>query len=311
MAGFAPGPPASYTETMGQTPSARVAAIINLLAFIGMLVVNILATSLPLNNLTTGELSDALPNLFVPIGFTFSIWGVIWLLLAAYLVAQFRYVFSGGGASAPLSQTSQPHVDLPQASRSQASPSQASPPQASPYAPGVVGVWFPLNMVLNAGWIFAWHYQFVGVSVLIMLALLATLIVMFLRLDQAVSSEGGGSARFARVPISVYFGWITIATIANITAFLVSVNWDGWGVSEVVWTVVVIVVGLLVTLAMLVRHRAIAFSAVAVWAFVGIAAKRISEGTPEGPAVLVTAIIAAVVIVGAALAVLVRRKAHP
>ncbi|TVR68068.1 MAG: hypothetical protein EA427_11500 [Spirochaetaceae bacterium] len=277
---------------MGQIARTRIAAVINLLSFIGMLVVNILATSLPLNNITTGELSDALPNLFVPIGFTFSIWSVIWLLLLVYLLAQIRTVFvRGGGVAEP-------------------------PSQASPFSPRVVGAWFPVNMVLNAGWIFAWHYQFVGLSVLIMFALLATLVVMFLRVDRAVATAreggvGGGSGRggFARVPISVYFGWITIATIANITAFLVAVNWGGWGVPEVVWTIIVIAAALAITLAVLIRHRDNAFSAVAVWAFAGIAAKRISEGTPEGPAVLLSALLAAAVIVGTA--VVLRRRFLP
>lgn len=270
---------------MNQTVAPRIAAIINALTFVGMLVVNILATSLPLNDMTTGELSDALPNLFVPIGLTFSIWGVIWLLLAVYLGFQIRTAFGGGGATS----------------------SSADSSQTGPYLPRVVGAWFPVNMVLNAGWIFAWHYQLVGLSVIIMFALLATLIAMFLRVDRAVTSAGGG--RFARVPISVYFGWITIATIANITAFLVSVDWGGFGIPETVWTVIVIAAGLAVTLAMLIRHRNIAFSAVAVWAFAGIAAKRVAEGTPEGPAVLVTAIIAALVVVVVAVITLVRGRA--
>ena len=270
---------------MKQIAAPRIAAIINALTFVGMLVVNILATSLPLNNLTTGELSDALPNLFVPIGLTFSIWGVIWLLLAAFLALQIKAAFGGNGG---------------------ATSSEAASSQTSPFLPRVVGAWFPVNMVLNAGWIFAWHYQLVGLSVIIMFALLATLIAMFLRVDGAVTSAGSG--RFARVPISVYFGWITIATIANITAFLVSLDWGGFGIPEVVWTVIVIAAGLAVTLAMLIRHRDIAFSAVAVWAFAGIAAKRITEGTPEGPAVLIAALIAAAAVVAIAVVTLVRGR---
>src|SRR6056297_689799 len=247
---------------------ARIAAIVNVVTYLGMLVVNILATSLPLNDMTTGDLSDALPNLFVPSGITFSIWGLIWLLLAAYLFIQIRTAFDrrGGG------------------------PDAGGMVESDPYAPGVVGFWFPLNMILNAGWIFAWHYQLIGLSVLIMLALLATLIMMFLNIDEMIRRTG--SQRFARVPISVYFGWITIATIANITAFLVSVGWGGSGVSEVVWTIVVIAAGLAVNVIMLVRHRNFAFAAVAVWAFIGIVLKRIAEGTPEGPGVLVAAIVA-------------------
>lgn len=266
---------------MKTLPDARIAAIVNAVAFLGMLVVNILATSLPLNDMTTGDLSDALPNLFVPSGITFSIWGVIWLLLAAYLVLQIRTAFVRRGTF----------------DRRGGEVDEDGMTERAPYAPSVVGPWFALNMILNAGWIFAWHYQFIGLSVLIMLAILATLIVMFLNIDATVRRSG--SQRFARVPISVYFGWITIATIDNITAFLVSVGWGGFGVSDVVWTIVVIAVGLAVNVIMLLRHRDFAFAAVAVWAFAGIALKRIAEGTPEGPAILVAAIVA-----GAALIVL-------
>ncbi|MFW6289305.1 MAG: hypothetical protein ACOC2Q_05935, partial [Spirochaetota bacterium] len=178
--------------------------------------------------------------------------------------------------------------------------------ESDPYAPGVVGPWFALNMILNAGWIFAWHYQLVGLSVLIMLALLATLIVMFLNIDAMIRRTE--SQRFARVPISVYFGWITIATIANITAFLVSIGWGGFGVSEVVWTVLVIAAGLAVNVIMLLRYRNFAFAAVAVWAFAGIVAKRIGEGTPEGPGVFIAAIVAGTVLVVIGVVIAIRGR---
>ncbi len=262
----------------------RTAAIVNTVTFLGMLVVNFLATSLPLNDKATGELSDALPNLFVPAGITFSIWGLIWVLLAAYLFFQLRTVFArkGGGAES------------------------GSMVEGDPYAPGVVGLWFPINMMLNAGWIFAWHYQFVGLSVLVMLALLATLIVMFLNVNEVIRRTG--SKRFARVPISVYFGWITIATIANITAFLVSIGWGGFGVSDVVWTIVVIAVGLAVNVTMLLRYRSFAFAAVAIWAFGGIAGKRMAEGTPEGAGVFTAAILAGAALLVLGVVIAIRRR---
>ncbi len=247
----------------------KTTAVINLVAFLGMLTVNILATSLPLNGLTTGELSDALPNLFVPIGLTFSIWGVIWVLLGAYVVLQLRTAFGARRATA------------------------TEPERPSPYSPRVAGPWFAVNMVLNAAWIFFWHYQMVGVSVVIMLGLLFSLIVMFLRTERAIGLGAPANRSFARVPISVYLGWITIATVANITAFLVWVGWDGFGIPEVGWTVFVIAVALGLTVAMLLRHRNVAFAAVAVWSFIGIAAKRVTVGTPEGPAVLIAAAVAA------------------
>ncbi|TVR59200.1 MAG: tryptophan-rich sensory protein [Spirochaetaceae bacterium] len=254
---------------MKTTTIEKTTAVINLVAFLGMLTVNILATSLPLNGLTTGELSDALPNLFVPIGLTFSIWGVIWVLLGAYLVLQLRTAFGSRGTTA------------------------AEPERPSPYSPRVAGPWFAVNMVLNSAWIFFWHFQMIGISVVIMLGLLFSLIVMFLRTERAIGFDAPENRSFALVPISVYFGWITIATVANITAFLVSVGWDGFGIPEVGWTVFVIAVALGLTVAMLLRHRNFAFAAVAVWSFIGIAAKRGTLGTPEGPAVLIAAAVAA------------------
>jgi hypothetical protein len=99
------------------------------------------------------------------------------------------------------------------------------------------------------------------------------------------------------VPISVYFGWITIATIANITAALVAITWDGFGLPDVVWAIVMIAVGFGVTIAMLIRHQDVAFAAVVVWAYAGIAARRIIDGTPEGPGVLVAAIVAGLLVI--------------
>ena len=259
---------------MKSTFDSRIAAIVNLSAFTGMLVVNILANALPINNVTTGELSDSYPNLFVPVGTTFAIWGVIWLLLVVYLLMQIRTAFAKKGGE----------------------PDFAASTGRNPWSPGVVGFWFTANMILNAGWIFAWHYRLVGLSVAIMLGLLATLIVMHRRLSGLYRIEEAirptEILRLARVPISVYFGWISIATIANITAFLVSIDWDGFGVPDVVWTIVVIAVGFGLTIAMLRKFQDVAFAAVVVWAFAGIAARRIIEGTPEGPGVLVAAIVA-------------------
>ena len=269
----------SYTARMKSTSDARIAAIVNLSAFTGMLVVNILANSVPINNVTTGELSDAYPNLFVPVGTTFAVWGVIWLLLGVHLLMQIRTAFAKKGGE----------------------PDFAESAGRNPWSPGVVGFWFTANMILNAGWIFAWHHRLVGVSVVIMLGLLATLIVMHRRLSVLYRMEEvirpKGNLRLARVPISVYFGWISIATIANITAFLVSIDWDGFGLPDVFWTIAMIAVGFGLTVAMLIRHQDVAFAAVVVWAFAGIAARRIIEGTPEGPAILVAAIVAGLLII--------------
>ncbi|HKK41588.1 MAG TPA: tryptophan-rich sensory protein, partial [Bacteroidales bacterium] len=111
---------------------------LNILLFAGMIVMNYLANALPLNNKTTGELSDELPNLFVPAGITFSIWGVIYLLLLVYCVVQFT-----GANQLVISSIS----------------------------------WlFAITCVLNALWIVCWHYQKISLSLLVMTGILISLI---------------------------------------------------------------------------------------------------------------------------------------
>ncbi len=217
-------------------------AVANIIFFIGVVVVNGLANALPINDVGTGELSAEYPNLFVPAGITFSIWGIIYLLLAAYVLYA---VFTRGGALER------------------------------------VGWWFVVSCVANMAWIFAWHYRLVGLSVLIMLALLAVLLVIYLRLQSSrggLNAAGRGRAEKLAVelPFSVYLGWITVATIANITALLVSWGWNGFGLPEAVWAIVMILVAAAIGIFVTYTQADPWYGLVLAWAFTGIVIKRVS-----------------------------------
>lgn len=202
---------------------------INLIFFAGMVVMNYLANALPFNGKTTGQVSDNLQNLFAPAGITFSIWGVIYILLAVFCVLQFT--------------------------------SQAREVALS------AGWIFALSCVFNAAWLLAWHYERLPLSLLIMIGLLISLI--FLNMQIKDMPNGIVKAAFG-----VYLGWICIATIANVTAVLVSIDWNGFGISPVIWTIVMIAAGtLIVTLALLRLNNPYIGIAV-VWAFIGIIIKR-------------------------------------
>jgi hypothetical protein len=176
------------------------------LLFGGSLVLNGLANRLPLNGKTTGELSAQYPNLFVPAGITFSIWGVIYLLLMAWTVAQFLPGPSSTGTR--------------------------------------VAPWFALASVLNGSWIMAWHYEFVPLSVGIMLGLLGVLLRLNVLLVPGLPDEGAPpSHRLARAAFGVYLGWICVATIANVTALFVSLGWTGAPLSDATWASAMAVVG--------------------------------------------------------------------
>lgn len=209
-------------------------------AYLVMITVNGLANGLPINNRSTGEISDAYPNLFAPAGITFSIWGLIYGLLAAYVVYQFL----------PISRNKREIFD-----------------KINPY--------FIATSLFNVVWIFTWHYDFIGFSLLLMALLLTGLIKVadILRTEKFVLLEN----IFVRLPFSIYFGWISIATIANATVFLVSVNWQGFGWSAELWTVLVILVGAVIGLWRMRQDKNIPYGLVFIWAYLGIIIKHVAS----------------------------------
>ena len=255
-----------------------VLGIINLIGLTGVIVVNALAVILPLNGKTTEALSDMYPNLFVPAGLTFSIWGVIYLLLALFCVYSL----------------------LPSVRRNAARGAFIER----------IGFLFAISCVLNVGWIIAWHYEFVAISVVIMLALLLTLIAIYLRLNIGSSSAPSGERYLVHVPFSVYLGWISVATIANITALLVSLNWDGFGLSEQVWTVTVIIVAIVLALIMLVQRRDIFYALVVDWALLGMLLKRLADDSQPDQYVGYAAIAGMVIISAGILLRLIKRSTY-
>lgn len=211
--------------------------ILTLIMTVLVIVVNGLANALPINGQNTGEISDKFPIQFVPAGYVFSIWGLIYLLLIVYSIYQLA-------------------------------PSRREDPLLKKIAPA-----YWLSSAANIVWIFLWHYEvFVG-TLIVMLVLLGSLIYIFLQLPQL----GRGSSREISfnvgIPFNIYLGWISVATIANIAQVTYSRGWDGWGVPEEYWTMILIVIATSVGLIQLWALRNIPFVAVLVWAFIGIALK--------------------------------------
>lgn len=234
--------------------------IVAALLFGGSLVLNVLANRLPLNGKTTGELSAQYPNLFVPAGITFSIWGVIYLLLAGWTVTQF---LSGGADTGRR-----------------------------------IAPWFALASLLNGSWILAWHYELVPLSVVVMSGLLATLLVLNAMIRPGTGMEGGRSPHIlARIAFGVYLGWISVATIANVTALLVSVGWEGEPLSRAAWATIMVVVGAAAGVLAIRRLRSPWVGLSVTWGLVGIVINR----SGDVPLVAWTAGICAAGVAGTAL----------
>ncbi|MEA4889974.1 MAG: tryptophan-rich sensory protein [Clostridiaceae bacterium] len=208
--------------------------------FAAMIVVNALANILPINGIGTGAVSDAYPNLFAPAGLTFSIWGLIYILLAAHTLYQLGLFRSKDGKAADALLRK-------------------------------IGIIFAVTSLINAAWIFSWHYRIIPLSMILMVCLLIGLIDI--RVIINTQSLSAREKILIRLPFSVYFGWITVATIANATALLVSVGWDRFGLPESLWTILMLAAGALIGAAVIIRYRDFAYGLVLVWAYAGILIK--------------------------------------
>lgn len=240
-----------------KTTERRDLKIAAAMAFVGVVVVNALASLLPINGQTTGAISDSYPNLFVPAGVTFTIWSVIYTLLAIYVVYQFSSVRSR-----------------------QSKVSENTLTEVNKY--------FIASSVINVMWILTWHYEILWLSVVLMLGLLASLIKVNLLLrDEKTSIK---DRWFIPAPFSIYFGWITVATVANITTWLVSAEWDGFGLRPAVWMVAVLMVAAIIGITTMYRQRDWLYGSVIIWAFAGILLKHLSTDGWDGryPSVIIT-----------------------
>ncbi len=209
---------------MVMTVRPNLLKVSNIVAFLLMVAVNGLAGSTNLiGGKFTAEISDANPTLITPAGYVFAIWGAIYLLLAVFVVYQ------------------------------------ALPLPAAEVVPPAGGLAVrPLSSVLNIVWLFAWQYELLPVSVVIMIALLASLIMIYRRLNIGRSKMDLAERLAVHVPFSTYLGWITIATIANVASTLVSLDWDGLGIAPETWAAVIVVVAIAIAVLVMVRRRDIA-----------------------------------------------------
>jgi len=171
-----------------------------------------------------------------------------------------------------------------------------------------IGILFFISCIFNVAWILAWHYEIVWLSIIIMVLLLISLILIYVRLGTRRPQVRNSEKILINIPFSVYLGWITIATIANVTAFLVQINWNKFGISDQLWTVAVIAVGVIITLATVFSRNDIFYCFVVIWALVGILLKRIADNSMPDQLVIIASI-AGIAIVGLGIIVqLIRKK---
>jgi hypothetical protein len=238
----------------------------NIVGLVFVLIMNIAATTIPLNGISTDEISDALPSYFTPAGYTFSVWGLIYLALIGFAIFQARPV-----------ERQRPFL-------------------------AKIGWLFVISSLANGAWIFAWHYGYYVISVFIMIGLLLTLIAIYLRLNigRPDPSLAWSDKLFYQAPFSLYLGWITVATIANISSVVNNLGWNGFGIAEPVWAMIMIGAAVVVAALLLINRRNLAYAGVLVWALFGIRASATASGemTLAIIAVVAAVLIAAIALIG-------------
>jgi len=227
---------------MKPTKKFTLTTVLALITYLIMVLTNVLANVLPINNLNTGQVSDSYTNLFAPIGFTFIIWGLIYVLLLVYSLYQLLNFRNFNQAKKTLISK--------------------------------INVYFIISSIANTLWIFAWHYQKISYSLILMIIILICLILINLLLKNSLLNIK--QQLLIKLPFTIYFGWITVATIANVTTFLVASNWNQWGISAEIWTLVILVIGALIGFVGILYYHSFGYGLVVIWAYIGIVSKHLS-----------------------------------
>jgi hypothetical protein len=215
--------------------------VANGIALVVTIVMNYLSNSGVFNGNTMKTISDKYHNYFTPAGYAFSIWGLIYLGLLGFVLFTGRDLFTKKNTT-----DTDPLVEK-------------------------IGWWFALSCAANSFWVVAWLYDYIGLSVLIMIVLLFSLLMVIKNTRMELDYHPFKNYVFIFWPFALYAGWITVALIADIAAWLTKVGWDGWGLSEITWTIIMIVVAGLINIFMVWQRNLREYALVGIWALIAIA----------------------------------------
>ena len=212
-------------------------SIVNLLAVIFAIGINYYSQIYTIQGYRVSDKSEEYNNLFTPAGYAFSIWGLIFIAILVFAIYQVYKTFVKKQTFDFISQT---------------------------------GWWFALANIANGLWIVAWLSDYTWLSVVVMLVILFSLMKIVINTNMERWRAPVKTIAFAWWPISIYAGWISVATIANIAAYLSKVGWDGGFLSPEAWTIVLIVIATSLNLILIFTRGMREFAAVGAWALIAI-----------------------------------------
>lgn len=216
----------------------KILQIGNGIAFVSVVFINYLSNTGLMNNTTIGEVSDSYRSLFTPAGYTFAIWGLIYLLLFGFIIYQGRSLWSKSVKNEDFILNT--------------------------------GWWFILSCVFNSAWVFAWIYEYTGISCILIFLLLFSLLKIIITNHMQLEDKPWSKVVLFYWPFVIYSGWVTVASIANVSTYLIKIGWDSFGFSDVTWAILLISIATLINIYMVFKRNMRAFAFVGAWALIGI-----------------------------------------
>jgi hypothetical protein len=212
--------------------------IANGVALVSTILINYLSNTGILNGKSIGDISNNIHSLFTPAGYAFSIWGFIYLLLLGFIIYQGRSLFNKNAEDGFVEK---------------------------------IGPWFIISCIANGGWVFLWLFGYTGISCIFIFLLLFSLLKIIMNNRMEIWDAPTKTILFLWWPFVFYAGWVTVASIANVSAFLVKINWDGFGISPEIWTITMIIIATIINLIVVYKRNLREFATVGIWALIAIA----------------------------------------
>jgi hypothetical protein len=226
----------------------KILQVANIIAFLTVLVFNYTANSGLINGKTIGDISSQYETLFTPASYAFSIWGLIYLMLAAFIIYQSRGLFK---------QVNNDDFVLQ------------------------IGWWFVISSIANSLWIVAWVQNYIGLSVILIGILLFSLVQIVVNTNMERWDAPFPKILLLWWPFCLYSGWITVAIIANITVYLTKIGWSGWGISDGSWAIILVIIAGIINLFMIITRNMREFALVGIWGLTAVAVANWSVHQPS------------------------------
>lgn len=217
----------------------KLLQILNGIAFVSVVFINYLSNTGAMDGKTIGGVSDNIKSLFTPAGYAFSIWGIIYLLLLGFVIYQGRSLFV---------KVKNDDFVLK------------------------IGFWFIISCIANSAWVFCWIYGYTGLSCICIFVLLISLLKIVVNNKMELFDASKSTIVFLWWPFVIYSGWVTVASIANVSSYLVKIDWNGFGISAEVWTIIMIAIATIINIIIIFKRNMREFALVGTWALIAIGA---------------------------------------